>query len=277
MILDEITAATRKRVAARKLRYSESLLEAEAHALCAGVSTLPVLPGLPSPSPQMGSRFFEYAISGPGVSFICELKRSSPSKGVIADDFPYIKIAKEYEEAGAAAISVLTEPDFFGGSDAYLREVAEKVAVPVLRKDFTVDPYQIYEAKVLGASAILLICAILDKKTLSEFIKNACTLGLASIVETHNESEVDEALEIGARIVGVNNRDLATFEVDLGLSLRLRPRVPENVLFVAESGIKSADDVKALSDGGVDAALIGEALMRSPDKKTYLQTLRQYA
>jgi indole-3-glycerol phosphate synthase len=277
VILDDITSATRKRVAGQKLRRPESLVEAEARALSAGLSALPVLPALPAPSTRLGSRFFESAISVPGLSFICELKRASPSKGIIVEHFPYIEIAKEYEEAGASAISVLTEPDFFRGSDDYLREVAGTVSAPVLRKDFTVDRYQIYEAKVLGASAILLICAILDKKTLADFIRTACTLGLASVVEAHNEREVDAALEAGARIVGVNNRDLATFEVDLGLSLRLRRYVPENVLFVAESGIKTADDVKALSDNGVDAALVGEALMRSPDKKAYLQMLRKYA
>jgi indole-3-glycerol phosphate synthase len=252
LILDKIAAATRKRVAARKTLCSQAVIEASA-------CLLDRSPGR-----------FENALSAPGLSFICELKRASPSKGLIASDFPYLKIAKEYDAAGAAAVSVLTEPDFFMGSDDYLRDVAKTVSIPVLRKDFTVDVYQIYEAKLLGASAVLLICTLLDEKTLAAFIETARALGMSALVEAHDEREVDAALRCGARIVGVNNRDLATFSVDLGLSLRLRPLVPGNVLFVAESGITSADDIKALAEGGVDAALIGEAVMRAPDKAAFL-------
>jgi indole-3-glycerol phosphate synthase len=221
-----------------------------------------------------GRTLFENALSSDGLSFICEIKRASPSKGIIAEDFPYLKIAEEYAGAGAAAVSVLTEPDFFKGSNTYLTEIAGKISLPLLRKDFTIDSYQIYEAKLLGASAILLICALLDKKTISDFIKTASTLGLSAIVEAHDETEIETALAAGAEIVGVNNRDLKTFNVDIGLSLRLRRFVPDNVLFVAESGIQSADDVKRLAESGVDAALVGEALMRAPDKAAYLDMLR---
>jgi indole-3-glycerol phosphate synthase len=257
LILDEIAAATRRRVAARKMLRSQAEMEAAAYS-CGGC----------------GPDRFENAISAPGLSFICELKRASPSKGLIASDFPYINIAKEYEAAGAAAVSVLTEPDFFMGSDDYLREVAKTVSIPALRKDFTVDVYQIYEAKTLGASAVLLICALLDENTLSAFIETTYALGMSALVEAHDEREIEAALRCGARIIGVNNRDLRTFSVDLGASLRLRPLVPDNVPFVAESGITSADDVKALVEGGVDAALIGEAVMRAGDKAAFLRKMR---
>jgi indole-3-glycerol phosphate synthase len=256
LILDEIAAATRRRVAAQKTLCSQAVIEA-----CACL--LDRSPGR-----------FENALSAPGLSFICELKRASPSKGVIASYFPYINIAKEYEAAGAAAVSVLTEPDFFMGSDDHLREIAKTVSIPALRKDFTVDAYQIYEAKLLGASAVLLICALLDEKTLAAFIQTARALGMSALVEAHDEREIEAALRCGARIIGVNNRDLRTFSVDLGASLRLRPLVPGDVLFVAESGITSADDVTALVEGGVDAALIGEAVMRAGDKAAFLRALR---
>jgi indole-3-glycerol phosphate synthase len=267
MILDKIAAATRKRIAAKKKLRPPELVEIEALSAAHPTQVLKAA--------KTGRRLFEKALSDPGISFICEIKRASPSKGIIAEDFPYLKIAEEYEKAGAAAISVLTEPDFFMGSDNYLYEIAENVTLPLLRKDFILDSYQIYEAKLLGASAVLLICALLDKKTLSYFIKIASELELAAIVETRGEREIETALAAGAGIVGVNNRDLKTFKVDINLSLRLRPFVPDSVLFVAESGIQSADDVKALAGIGVDAALIGEALMRSRDKTAYLNMLRQ--
>jgi len=224
------------------------------------------------PSPK--SLPFEKALSAPGLSFICEVKKASPSKGVIAEDFPYLQIAEEYEAAGAAAISVLTEPDYFLGSDQYLREIAAKVKIPVLRKDFVVDDYQIYEAKVLGAEAVLLICALLHGETLASHIKTAGELGLSALVEIHNEAEAAEALAAGARIIGINNRDLKTFGVDLGLSARLAKSIPSGVLTVAESGVKSPDDVKTLKDTGIDAVLIGESLMRAPDKRKFLSELR---
>lgn len=223
---------------------------------------------------EKGTFAFEKALRQDGMSFICEVKKASPSKGVIAEAFPYLEIAKEYEAAGAAAISVLTEPEHFLGQDAYLKEIARTVQTPVLRKDFTVDAYQIYEAKILGASAVLLICALLDTDILKEYIAICKTLGLSALVEGHSEEELHSALEAGATVIGVNNRDLRTFEVDIGLCQRLRPLVPPEMTFVAESGIKTRDDVKRLEDAGVDAVLIGEALMREADKRKALDTLR---
>ena len=217
---------------------------------------------------------FEKALGAPGISFICEVKKASPSKGLIAVEFPYLSIAREYEAAGAAAISCLTEPDFFLGSDEYLREIAAAVKIPVLRKDFTVDPYMIYEAKVLGASAVLLICAILSDEELLEYGKIARALGLSALVEAHDEREVERALRVEHGIVGVNNRDLKTFTVDCGNSVRLRKMVPDDRLFVSESGIRTAEDIAVLRQNGTDAVLIGETLMRSPDKAAVLRELR---
>lgn len=217
---------------------------------------------------------FEKALGAPGISFICEVKKASPSKGVIAAEFPYLSVAREYEAAGATAISCLTEPDFFLGSDEYLREIAAAVKIPVLRKDFTVDPYMIYEAKVLGASAVLLICAILSDEELLEYGKIARSLGLSALVEAHDEREVERALRVEHGIVGVNNRDLKTFTVDCGNSVRLRKMVPDDRLFVSESGIRTASDIAVLRQNGTDAVLIGETLMRSPDKAAALRELR---
>ena len=217
---------------------------------------------------------FEKALGAPGISFICEVKKASPSKGLIAADFPYLSIAREYEDAGAAAISCLTEPDFFLGSDEYLRGIAATVKIPVLRKDFTVDPYMIYEAKVLGASAVLLICAILSDEELLEYGKIARSLGLSALVEAHDEREVERALRVEKGIIGVNNRDLKTFTVDCGNSVRLRKLVPGDRLFVSESGIRTAEDIEVLRRNGTDAVLIGETLMRSPDKAAALRDLR---
>jgi indole-3-glycerol phosphate synthase len=217
---------------------------------------------------------FEKAIDTKELTFICEIKKASPSKGVITEDFTYLDIAKEYEAAGAAAISVLTEPYYFKGDNQYLREIADIVSIPLLRKDFTIDSYMIYEAKLLGASAVLLICSLLDQDTLAEYIITAHRLGLSALVETHSEEEVETALAAGARIIGVNNRNLKTFEVDITLSERLRALVPPEVLFVSESGISSAEDISRLRKHGVNAALIGETLMRSPDKKAALAELR---
>ncbi len=217
---------------------------------------------------------FEKSLSGPGMHFICEVKKASPSKGIIAEEFPYLEIAGKYERAGASAISVLTEPEYFLGKDEYLQKIAKEVAVPVLRKDFTVDAYQIYEAKVLGASAVLLICTLLPQARLQEFLKLAHSLGLSALVETHDEEEVKRALEAGARVVGVNNRDLKTFQVDIQTSLRLREKVPAELIFVSESGIRNRKDIQALEDKGVNAVLIGETLMKSPDKKKQLHELK---
>jgi len=217
---------------------------------------------------------FEKALTSGDIAFICEIKKASPSKGVIADDFPYLDIAREYESAGAAAISVLTEPYYFKGDDRYLREIADVVSIPLLRKDFTIDDYMIYEAKILGASAVLLICSILSDDALAEYIAIAHGLGLSALVEAHDEKEVAAALRAGARIIGVNNRNLKTFEVDISLSERLRKIVPPDIIFVAESGIKSPEDVSKLREIGASAVLIGEAIMRSPDKHSEILRLR---
>ena len=217
---------------------------------------------------------FEKALAKPGLSFICECKKASPSKGLIAADFPYLQIAKEYEAAGADAISVLTEPKWFLGSDRYLEEIASAVSTPCLRKDFTVDDYMIYEAKLLGASAVLLLCAILDDAQLREYLALCDGLGLSALVEAHDEAEVDRALSAGAHILGVNNRDLKNFTVDTENSRRLRARIPEDVLFVSESGVRTAEDVARLAAIGADAVLIGETLMRAPDKTAKLRELK---
>ncbi len=219
-------------------------------------------------------RAFEKALSGNRLSFICEVKKASPSKGVIAEDFPYLDIAREYEAAGASAVSVLTEPELFLGDDRYLAEIKQSVSIPVLRKDFTVDEYMIYRAALMGADAVLLICSLLDTETIKEYITICDVLGISALVEAHNEKETESALKAGARIIGVNNRDLRDFSVDIGNSLRLRRLVPDDVLFVAESGIRTAGDIKQLEQAGVNAVLIGETLMRAKDKKAELDLLR---
>lgn len=225
-------------------------------------------------SMKKGDFDFEKALQKPGVSFICECKKASPSKGLIAPEFPYLEIARGYEDAGADAVSVLTEPKWFLGSDTYLREIAAAVSIPCLRKDFTVDEYMIYEAKLLGASAVLLICSILSEAQIREYLAVCDTLGLSALVEAHDEAEVDMALAAGARIVGVNNRNLKDFTVDTENSRRLRERIPRKVLFVSESGVSGPEDVKKLGQIGADAVLVGEALMRAPDKKRMLLKLR---
>lgn len=217
---------------------------------------------------------FEKALARPGVSFICEVKKASPSKGVIAEDFPYVEIARQYCKAGADAISVLTEPDFFLGKDAYLHEIRRAVSTPLLRKDFVVDPYQIVQAAALGADAVLLICAILSAGQLRDLIALADSFGLSALVETREEEELTMAKQAGARVIGVNNRDLRSFAVDTDRSLRMRALVGGDVLFVSESGISSAQDIAVLEKNGVDAVLIGEALMRAPDKTAALAALR---
>ena len=222
---------------------------------------------------EKGDGSFEKALKRPGLSFICECKKASPSRGVIAKNFPYLQIAREYQEAGADAVSVLTEPKWFLGSDRYLREIAETVSLPCLRKDFTVDEYMIYEAKLLGASAVLLICSILSSRQLREYLQVCETLGLSALVETHDEGEVDMALEAGARIIGVNNRNLRDFSVDTENSRRLREQIPAEVLFVSESGVRTAADAAALREIGADAVLVGEAMMRATDKRAMLAEL----
>lgn len=222
---------------------------------------------------------FEQALAGTdpagdSIHFICECKKASPSKGLIAPEFPYLDIARAYEQAGASAISVLTEPTKFLGRDEYLRQIASEVGIPCLRKDFTVDAYQVYEARLLGAKAVLLICSLLDTATINALLGICEELGITAIVEAHDEHEVKSALSAGARIVGVNNRNLKDFTVDVGTSVRLRDAVPPEVLFVAESGIRTASDVAVLRDNGVNAVLVGEQLMRAADKRAALAELR---
>ena len=216
---------------------------------------------------------FERALRKEGLSYICEVKKASPSKGVIAEDFPYVEIAKDYEKAGASAISCLTERDFFQGHITYLKEIAQSVTIPVLRKDFIIDAYQIYEARAMGAAAVLLICAILDEKTLTAYIGLAHSLGLSALVEAHDEGEVAMALQCGARVIGVNNRNLKDFTVSLHTSLSLRDLVPPSVLFITESGIKTKEDIAVIKERGVHGVLIGETLMKAQDKKQMLSYL----
>jgi indole-3-glycerol phosphate synthase len=217
---------------------------------------------------------FEQALAGNDIKFICECKKASPSKGIIAPEFPYLEIAREYEKAGAACISVLTEPKWFMGRDEYLKEIAAAVSIPCLRKDFIVDEYMIYEAKTLGASAVLLICSLLNSETIRRYIDICDGLGLSALIEAHDEDEIAAALKAGARIIGVNNRNLRDFTVDIHRSERLRKLVPESVLFVAESGIKTADDIDILQHANVNGVLIGETLMCAADKKAMLDDLR---
>ena len=217
---------------------------------------------------------FKEALKDSEIAIIAEVKRASPSKGLIAEDFDYIEIAKEYEQAGASAISVLTEPYFFKGSNDYLREIAENVKIPILRKDFTIDEYMIYEAKSLGASAILLIVSILDDVQLKQYLDLAHELGLSAIVETHDANEIKTAMDAGAGIIGVNNRNLADFTVDIENSVKLRRLVGDDMVFISESGIKTAEDVGRLKENNVDAVLIGETLMKSDDKKSMILELK---
>lgn len=255
-ILDRLAGHARQRVAEEQKKLPADEIKRQALSL------------------PKGNFAFENALKKPGISFICECKKASPSKGLIAEDFPYLQIAGEYEAAGADCISVLTEPKWFLGSDEYLREIAKAVSVPCLRKDFTVDEYMIYRAKILGASAVLLICSILTGRELSQFIRICDELGISALVEAHNESEIRSALNAGARIIGVNNRDLKDFTVDTDNSRRLRALVPPEVLFVSESGISCAEDVDKLRKIGADAVLIGEVLMKAADKKAKLAELR---
>lgn len=260
MILDDLAAATKARVERKKqeVSFSEVKQRAEALAESEGVFTFP----------------FEKAIGKEGISFICEVKKASPSKGIIAEDFPYTKIAQDYEAAGADCISVLTETDYFKGDDRYLREINDIVSIPTIRKDFIIDPYMIYEAKLLGASCVLLIATLLDTDTIRAYKAVCDELGLSALVEAHDEREIESAMRAGARMIGVNNRDLKTFTVDINNSTRLRGLVPKDILFVAESGIKTAEDIQVLCKAGVNGVLIGETLMRSDDKAGMLNRLK---
>jgi len=255
-ILDRLADHARERVEEAKRR--QSLAEIRQRAL-----------DMPK-----GNFAFEEALRKPDIAFICECKKASPSKGLIAPEFLYLSIAREYEAAGADAVSVLTEPKWFLGSDKYLKDIAEAVSIPCLRKDFTVDEYMIYEAKLLGASAVLLICSILSEEQIKEYIGICDGLGLSALVEAHDGEEVEIALRAGARMIGVNNRNLKDFSVDTENSRRLRQMIPPEVLFVSESGVGSAEDVSRLRGIGADAVLIGETLMRAADKKAKLRELK---
>ncbi len=255
-ILDELAAYARERTEQAKKKIPLEEIRRQAMSL------------------PKGNFAFEKALKKPGISFICECKKASPSKGVISSGFPYVQIAKDYEAAGADCISVLTEPKWFLGRSEYLKEIAGTVSIPCLRKDFTVDEYMIYEAKVLGSSAVLLICSILREEELRQYIEICDGLGLSAFVEAHDEKEVKVAVRSGARIIGINNRNLHDFSVDTGNSIKLRRLIPENVLFVSESGISSAIDVAKLREIDADAVLIGEALMRAWDKKARLAEFR---
>lgn len=260
MILDDIVARV-------KIRLEKAKAEIPTDELKSAVLSGTVPRGA-------SKKNFHAALASPGISFICEVKKASPSKGIIARDFPYEKIALEYESAGADAVSVLTEKDFFLGDISYLKAISGIVSLPVLRKDFIIDEYQIYEAYNAGASAFLLICSILKEKYIAAFIELAGKLGMDALVETRNEYEIQTATASGARIIGVNNRNLADFSVDIDTCIRLRDSVPGNILFVAESGITDFQDIKRLAGAGVNAVLIGEAAMRAEDKKSYLKSMR---
>lgn len=262
-ILNEIAEKTRERIAEEKRGLPLAELKARIRELEHQQGRQPEPEAFP----------FRKALAAPGMSYICEVKKASPSKGLIAPDFPYLEIAREYEQAGASAISCLTEPCYFQGNGQYLKEIAETVKIPVLRKDFVTEEYMVYQARTLGASAVLLICALLDAGELKACRELAEELGMDALVEAHDEGEVEQALKAGARIVGVNNRDLRTFEVDMQNSVRLRNLAPKEVLFVSESGIREPEDIRILRENGVDAVLIGETLMRSPDKQAALERL----
>ncbi len=257
MILDKIVAKTKERINEQKKILSLEEIRSEA-------LKLPISNEFP----------FENALKNDKISFICEVKKASPSKGIICPDFAYLNIAKEYESANADAISVLTEPYFFLGSNDYLKEIVDTVKIPVLRKDFTIDEYMIYEAKVLGASAILLICSILDENTMKNYLKLATSLGLSALVEAHNEKEIEMALNCNAKIIGVNNRNLNDFTVDVNNSIRLRKMAGTDITFVSESGIKTREDIISLEENGVNAVLIGETLMKSNNIKSEISMLR---
>ena len=258
-ILDTIAERTKLRVARDREKISADLMRERALSL------------------PRGTFEFETALAGDGLAFICECKKASPSKGLIAENFPHIDIAREYEAAGADAISVLTEPEFFLGADEFLSDIAAAVSIPCLRKDFVVDEYMLHQAKTLGAAAVLLICSLLDGARLKKFLATCDQLGLSALVEAHDAHEVKLAVNCGARIIGVNNRNLRDFTIDTDNAKRLRELVPPDVLFVSESGVRTVDDVRKIRALGADAVLIGETLMRAADKKAKLNELRGVA
>lgn len=256
MILTKLVDSTRDRVEREKKQISLEMVKEQALAM------------------KKGDFSFEKVIAEGDISFICEVKKASPSKGMLVEEFPYVQIAKDYEEAGASCISVLTEPDYFKGDKQYLKEISENVTVPLIRKDFIIDEYMIYDAKIHGASCVLLICSLLDKETMEKYIEICDNLGMSALVEAHDEEEIQKAVEAGARMIGVNNRDLKTFTVDIRNSERLRKLVPDNILFIAESGIKTNADINRLRKANVNGVLIGETFMKAENKKEMLQELR---
>ncbi len=269
-ILEEIAAKTAERVAAAKREVSLEEMKQRAQDAVKAEQAAGTFPATPEDAA------FLRAIYDGDLSFICEVKKASPSKGVIAEDFPYLEIAEDYERGGAAAISVLTEPFWFQGANSYLQEIKKRVSIPLLRKDFTVDEYMIYEAKAIGADAVLLICAILDDGQLRTYREIAESLGMTALVEAHDQTEVDRAVAAGARLIGVNNRDLRTFTVDIHNSIRYRKSVDPEIGFVSESGIRTAEDIAELARNQVNAVLVGETLMRATDRVAALQDLKFY-
>lgn len=257
MILDDLAAYARLRVARDKEKIPLDIIKKSAEKM------------------NHGDFCFEQALKKQGLSFICEVKRASPSKGIIDEKFDYLQIASDYQNIGADCVSCLTEPKWFLGSDEIFCDIRKKINLPMIRKDFTVDKYQLYQAKCMGADAVLLICAILDTGTIKEYLEICDNLGLSALVETHNEKEIESAVTAGARIIGVNNRNLGDFSVDIKNAERLRSLVPKTAVFVAESGVKTAEDVKAVYQSGADAVLIGEAMMKSDNKRELLQSFKR--
>ena len=295
-ILETITERTRERIREQEnliplsqmRRMAEAVLREERAGIAAEAVLREEQTGAAAEADSAGERkgaghgtvdmpAFERALRQPGMSFICEVKKASPSKGIIAEDFPYMDIAKDYEAAGASAISCLTEPYWFLGSDVYLEEIAENVSIPVLRKDFTCSEYMIWQAKALGASAVLLICSVLDDGELRAYHRLTEELHMSALVEAHDADEIERAKQAGARIIGVNNRDLKDFSVDIGHSARLRQLAGEDTVFVSESGIRTPEDMRTLCENGTDAVLIGEMLMRAPDRQAALRALKREA
>ncbi len=277
MILDRIAEATTKRVAKAKERQILELLKDKLY-FGASLKNFNKRPAFSFEEALRRGRKEDATALEAGhcnLHFICEVKKASPSKGVISDDFPYMDIARDYMEAGASAISVLTEPEFFLGNDRYLNEISRAVNIPVLRKDFILDEYQIYESKLIGADAVLLISSLIEANRLKKFIEICDELGLSALVEAHTAAEIVKAVEAGARIIGVNNRNLQTFEVDIENSIRLRELVPRDIIYVAESGIRTREDIRRLQSAGINAVLMGEAFMRSENKKGILEALRR--
>lgn len=260
MILDTLAEATKVRVEAAKQKVSFEKIKQQA--------------SLVHKTPFAFETALKKNSQEKGIAFICEVKKASPSKGIIAEQFPYLEIAEEYEKIGADCLSVLTEPEYFKGSNEYLREIAAKVTIPILRKDFTIDEYMIYEAKALGADAVLLIMSLLDDKTVNAYLHLCEKLGLSALVETHNAEEINRAARAGARIIGVNNRNLKDFTVDVKNCINLQKEMPQNVITVAESGISGAAEVSKIKEAGIHAVLIGETLMRSDNRKETIQKLR---